>query len=572
MDRIQVMVSAPGVAGRRARDALEGCGLAPVIRAESDLGRVLEALLSRRYECAILGGPTATELLAEAARAASLTPVILLEGPVAETTMADAIAAGAHDLLLPADLNPERMAAAVAGAARVFRAERRAAAAEARRGHQSLYDADTGLPQAPLFFDRLDQALAAARRREVPAAVGVLAIDGLEGAGGGDAAEAKPVLIRAVANRLRLLARQSDTVAHLGDGLFAVLMAPRLGAGGAEAAASRMRDAARRPVPGHGTDVALSVTAGVALFPDHGEDGAVLLRRADLAMRAARRTGSPLAVYDGSDDARGPAVTAGLAAELPAAVRDGSSSYSSPRRPWHRWRCGARKHWSAGGTRATGCSRPRPSCRWRSRRAPSPRSRCTFPSSRWRNRRTGRGAGLDIPVAVNVPAAALADEIFPAAVGEALARHGAGPGDLTVEVTESVVMQDPAAAAEAVVRLGRHGAAVAIDDFGAGFTSLSLLGRLAVSELKIDRSFAQDLAEGGDALVILRSVIELGRSLGLTVVAEGVEDAGAWNLLRRLRCDVKQGYYVSRPLDSAALVRWVRGAEWRRLEEQRVAS
>ena len=169
-----------------------------------------------------------------------------------------------------------------------------------------------------------------------------------------------------------------------------------------------------------------------------------------------------------------------------------------------------------------------------------------------------RRAGLELDLAVNLSAPDILDPDLGDEILKLLRQYQVDSSALVLEITESAVMQDPQAAARNMQLLRIAGIRFSIDDFGTGHSSLSQLSILPVDELKIDRSFIAQAATG--AVTIVTSTIELGHSMGLKVVAEGVEDAAAWNLLRRLGCDYAQGYLISRPLPAAAVPEFVRTA------------
>jgi EAL domain-containing protein (putative c-di-GMP-specific phosphodiesterase class I) len=165
--------------------------------------------------------------------------------------------------------------------------------------------------------------------------------------------------------------------------------------------------------------------------------------------------------------------------------------------------------------------------------------------------------GRRLTVAVNLSALQLQDRQLPDAIAEAIRGHPAGARRLQVELTESAVMADAERALEILGRLNKLGIRLSIDDFGTGYSSLSYLRQLPVQEIKIDRSFVVDLARSDSDAVIVRSIIDLGHNLGLSVVAEGVEEAPALAMLERLGCDLVQGYYLSAPLPPLELSRWL---------------
>ncbi|MDE2220263.1 MAG: EAL domain-containing protein, partial [Gammaproteobacteria bacterium] len=167
-------------------------------------------------------------------------------------------------------------------------------------------------------------------------------------------------------------------------------------------------------------------------------------------------------------------------------------------------------------------------------------------------------AGLDFEVAVNLSAADFADGGLPARVLSLLGQHQVPATRLLLEVTESAIMREPQLAAQVMQQLRTAGVRFAIDDFGTGHSSLAQLHALPVDELKIDRAFVMNLERSASNLAIVRTTIELGHSLGLKVVAEGIETPDVWATLLRLGCDLAQGYYISRPMAAAEVAGWTR--------------
>jgi EAL domain-containing protein (putative c-di-GMP-specific phosphodiesterase class I) len=165
--------------------------------------------------------------------------------------------------------------------------------------------------------------------------------------------------------------------------------------------------------------------------------------------------------------------------------------------------------------------------------------------------------GVTLSVAVNLARRNLLDASFPARVGELLERSGLDPGLLELEITESAMLGEQARVDEVLGRLAALGVRLSIDDFGTGYSSLSHLTRLPIGEIKIDRSFVGTMTHDRNAAVIVRSVVELAKSLRLDVVAEGVETRDVWRRLRRLGCTLAQGEFLSPPLPADALLHWI---------------
>jgi EAL domain-containing protein (putative c-di-GMP-specific phosphodiesterase class I) len=174
---------------------------------------------------------------------------------------------------------------------------------------------------------------------------------------------------------------------------------------------------------------------------------------------------------------------------------------------------------------------------------------------------------LDLDVSVNLSVRSLLDLQLPEGVSALLREFAVDPSRLVLEITESSIMADPIRAADVVDRLSDLGIGLAIDDFGTGYSSLAYLKRLPVSEIKIDKSFVMAMTSEDNDAVIVRSTVDLGQNLGLTVVAEGVETVEMFDELERLGCDIAQGYLLSRPLPPDELTDWA--LEWRSAEEKK---
>jgi EAL domain-containing protein (putative c-di-GMP-specific phosphodiesterase class I) len=169
--------------------------------------------------------------------------------------------------------------------------------------------------------------------------------------------------------------------------------------------------------------------------------------------------------------------------------------------------------------------------------------------------------GRKLTVAVNLSARQLQDRQLPDSIAEAIRGHRASAGRLHIELTESAVMADAERALEILGRLSEMGIKLSIDDFGTGYSSLSYLRQLPVDEIKIDRSFVAEMLHSDSDAVIVRSIIDLGHNLGLTVVAEGVEEEGALAMLTKLGCDLVQGHHLSKPLPPLDLIEWLERRE-----------
>ncbi len=437
----------------------------------------------------------------------------------------------------------------------VLTRSRRETVAQAERNRQqALHDALTGLPNRTLLRQRGDAALSGADA----GTVGLMLIDldrfkevnDTLGHAYGD------VLLQAVADRLRTTVRGSDTVARLGGDEFAILLPSVVDGESARQLAVRALAAMEAPIEVDGVSLDVDASIGIALSGAHGDDVESLLQCADIAMYSAKDRGLGVCVYDASLNDHSPE-RLGLLGQLRRAIDNGELVlHFQPKVALPGARvCGveALVRWAhpQRGLILPGEFIPL------AERTPliRPLTRYVLDAAleqcaRWRD------AGRALGVAVNVSARNLLDEHFVDEVQELLAYRRVPASCLEIEVTESAITADPERARRILGRLAEGGVTLSIDDFGAGYTSLAQLKDLPVHQLKIDRSFVAPMAADPSNALIVRSVVELGHNLGLTTVAEGVEDEATYDRLEAMGCDVAQGYHVCRPMAAEQLEEW----------------
>ena len=416
--------------------------------------------------------------------------------------------------------------------------------------HQALHDGLTGLPNRAMFRE---QVQAAATGPAVSGfAVLLMDLDKFKevndtlGHHNGDR-----VLI-AVAERLRESMRPSDVVARLGGDEFGILLEGVGTPEDATALAERLLEALTRPFDVQGLTLEVGASIGIALFPTHGRDVDTLVQRADVAMYEAKRTYRGSAVYAPEHDSYSPARLA-LVGELRRAIEDGELGVVyQPKVDLRtgrivgaealvRWRHPVRGDVPADEfvpiAEHTGLLRPL---------TLDVLDRALAACARW------RADGDPLVVAVNLSVRNLLDTELPTDVARLLDRHGLPAEALELEITESALIADPARTKVGLTRLRDLGVGIAIDDYGTGYSSLAYIRRMPVTVLKIDKSFVMGMASDENDGVIVRSTIDLGRNLGLAVVAEGVEDAETCARLLEYGCAIGQGFYFGRPMSDRA--------------------
>jgi len=364
-------------------------------------------------------------------------------------------------------------------------------------------------------------------------------------------------VLREVAHRLRQNVSANDTVARLGEAQYLVIV-PGCTAERSLLYAEQLAGLIHAGFHVAGVGLELHVACGVCLLPDHGRTTEELLQRAQVALEDAHDASSHVAMYrPGQDDAHRRRLT--LITDLRAAI-DGDQ-LSLVYQPLVTMAARTVRSLEAL-VRWThpqlGAVSPAEFVPLAERTGGSRRLTDWVLKTAIRQMGLWHEEGLDVHLAVNLSASDILDPGLGDQILALLRSHSVHPTALLLEITESAVMLDPQGAARNMQLLRIAGVRFAIDDFGTGHSSLSQLSLLPVDELKIDRSLIRQAVEGN--VTIVTSTIELGHSMGLKVVAEGVEDAEAWGLLRRLGCDFAQGYLISRPLPVGEVAPFVRQA------------
>jgi diguanylate cyclase (GGDEF)-like protein/PAS domain S-box-containing protein len=423
-------------------------------------------------------------------------------------------------------------------------------------GHQALHDALTGLPNRALFADRMNQAIASAERAGEPRGVLMLDLNGFKQVNDTLGRDRGDTVLREVSRRLCATLRETDTVARLGGDEFAVLLDGASDLPAVATAAWKIQQACEAPFVISAEVVRLSTSVGIALFPEHGSSTADLLHRADLAMYDAKRSGNSYAVFDAAQEKQMAHSLALLADLRECVARDELVVHYQPLvdlatrettgvEALVRWRHPKQ-----------GLLQPR------SFLPQAERTPLMEPLTRWvlndalRQQQTWRGEGVDLTVAVNISARTLQPNgDLPDTVAELAGIWGSAPDRLTLELTESTLIEP--AAPDVLARLHEMGGKVSVDDFGTGYSSLAYLQNLPVDQLKLDQSFVLNLATVPGDAVIVRSTIDLAHNLGMTVVAEGVEDENTLDILAQYGCDSAQGHLFSRALTVEELTPWL---------------
>ena len=414
--------------------------------------------------------------------------------------------------------------------------------------HLAMHDALTDLPNRNLFHDRAQQAILAAKRDESLVGLLILDLDRFKEVNDTLGHQSGDLLLQEVATRLRSRMRESDSVARLGGDEYGLLLPGIRSTADAVVIADEVRTLLRTSVLLQGITLELDVSVGIAVYPDHGDDVDTLMQRADVAMYVAKKDHSGCELYAAARDDYSPGRLA-LASELRRALDEHELIlHYQPQVELASGRIVAAEalvRWLHPNEGLLGPDQFVPL----SETTGQIRELTLYVLNAALDQlRTWRTSGLDLRIAVNLSARDLVDLTFPATVAQMLAARDLPADRLELEITESVILADPMRARAILNQLSEIGVRLAIDDYGSGYSSLGYLKRLPVSTIKIDRSFVMNMEHDNNDTVIVRSTIDLGRNLGLRVVAEGVETQTARDQLAALECDYAQGYFLSRPL------------------------
>ncbi|WP_157410922.1 putative bifunctional diguanylate cyclase/phosphodiesterase [Actinoplanes rectilineatus] len=437
------------------------------------------------------------------------------------------------------------------------RTERQAADNDYRASHDGL----TGLANRRLLGEGIDQAITGADLEGHGVGLLLLDLNRFKEVNDTLGHHSGDLLLIEVARRLRASSRPTDLVARLGGDEFAILL-PLIGA------AEDLPDIAHRvltdlcgPAEIGGLAVDITGSIGFAFYPGQSSNAEELLQHADIAMYHAKRNHLGAAPYDAEND-RNSFEQLTLLADLRGAIdRDELELHYQPKirvggggvagvEALVRWRHPSR------GLLGPGAFVP-----------DAEQSDLMVPLTEavlhlaLRQQRTWREGGLDLPVAVNIGAACLREPGFPGRIADLLALYGAVDGQLTLEITETVLINDPKAVALALGSIRRQGVRVSIDDFGVGYSSMSYLQSMPLDELKIDRKFTMEIRSTDRGRAIVGAIVELAHALGLSVVVEGVEDQETLTEIGELGCELAQGYLMCRPLPAAEIPGWI--SAWR---------
>jgi len=431
--------------------------------------------------------------------------------------------------------------------------------AEQRIAHMAHHDALTGLPNRVLLRDRIQQAIAQAHRNQAQLAVLFIDLDRFKNINDSLGHQLGDRLLQSVASRILACVREGDTVSRVGGDEFVIVIPSLESSADASAVASKILEVLGNAFHLQGNDLHVAASIGISLYPGDGADAETLMRNADTAMYFAKDSGRGNFQYF----TQHMNVAAQQRLTLENALRRAieNREFELHYQPLHDLR-----DRSITGVEAL--------IRWNRPDhglvspgefiAVAEDSGLIVPIGEWvlrealRQARAWHAEGRPLRMAVNVSANQLARPSFADRLRRLLEETGVDPSLVELEVTEGVIVEGAGEAREAIDQIAALGVGIAIDDFGTGYSGLAYLKRLPIDTVKIDQSFVRDLTIDPDDAAIVTAIVAMARSLGVDVIAEGVETEEQVAELKRLGCFRAQGYLLSRPMPAAAITRLLR--------------
>jgi diguanylate cyclase (GGDEF)-like protein len=422
--------------------------------------------------------------------------------------------------------------------------------------HLALHDALTGLPNRALLADRFEHALRCAERSGTSVGLLLLDLDRFKEVNDTFGHHYGDELLCQIGPRLAGVLRGADTVARLGGDEFAVLVPDLHQVGDATTLAMSLLAALSIPFNVEGVDMDVEASIGVVISGEHGQDAVTLMQHADIAMYVAKEQHLGVFAYDPTVNGHS-ATKLAMVGDLRRALdRHELVLYYQPK-------VSISTGELVGAEALVRWQHPELGLVFPDDFIPlAERTGLINPLTRYvldsalAQARVWFDDGRPVPIAVNLSARNLHDDALPGVVAGLLATHDVPAHLLELEVTESAIMIDPERATQIMRSLSALGIRISLDDFGAGYTSLSQLTNMPIDEIKIDRQFVMAMAENPSNALIVSSVVDLGHNLGMTLVAEGVETDHDLSALAGFGCDIAQGYLLSRPVPVAAFNAW----------------
>jgi diguanylate cyclase len=485
-------------------------------------------------------------------------PIIMITGTGDERLIVEAMRSGVYDYINKNELNVQHLSAVIAAGLRWAELEQKLRESHKKIEYLSMYDELTNMPNRHLFFDRLDQARLFSIRQDTSFAILMMDLNLFKEVNDTFGHAAGDDLLKQVGQRIKDLTRNTDTVARLGGDEFAGIINDVSTHEEVLTVVNKILDAVGAPFMIEGQMVSIGISIGIAFFPSTDIDAQSLLAKADSAMYLAKTSSRSFEFYDEKVNAKQHSTLMSISGHIGAALKN--KEFTLMYQPQINLIDGS-------------CCGVEALARWKSPilGSVSPTEfihvaerssvivemsyilfdMAIMQAAEWYH------LGLKIPVSVNMSVKMLDTENLVINIMQLLVRHNLPPELLTIEITETALLSNPANAAIIINELSETGIQISIDDFGTGYTSFKYLRQFMFNELKIDQLFVSFLEKNTRDASIIKSFISLSEGFKITLIAEGVEDLDRLLLLKEMGCARAQGYFISRPMNGDALPGWL---------------
>lgn len=530
---------------------------------EADSGESAKKALSEElFDCVLLdqrlGDMDGTEVISMInADGNPPCPVIMITGMGDEKLAVEAMRRGAYDYIRKDNLKAQYLLNIISAGIKWAEVESQLKASQKKLEFLSMYDSLTELPNRQLFLDRLEHALLISRRDKSFFAVLMMDLNLFKEVNDTLGHAAGDELLRVVAQRLKTIARASDTYARIGGDEFAGILYNMRSLEDACKVAEKINAAIQKPFRLQGEIVNVGISIGIALYHGQETDIKSLMAHADSSMYEAKKGSLGYASFSEEDFAKqNPSLM--IASSLAESLHKGEFyMVYQPQVDLVTGECCGVEALARWNSPILGNIPPDVFIKIAERSdVITSLTYATFEMT-FRQAKAWEEAGLLMPISINLSAKLLDKKGLIATIIELLDQYKVHPELLTLEVTETALMTSPQEASITIQQLSDLGIKISIDDFGTGFTSFTHLRHFALNELKIDKLFIKDLKNDGRDSSIVHSFVSLANGFGIKLVAEGVEDAEKLDLLKAAGCSRAQGYWISKPIEGDQIPSWL---------------
>ncbi len=424
--------------------------------------------------------------------------------------------------------------------------------------YTATHDELTGLPNRSLFYDRVEQGILFANKKRSLVSILLIEISNIKEVYDTLGRTSSDQIIKQVSSRLQGIVLGADSIARIDSNLFAILIDDSTGNHETEIMARKIQNVLEPPFIVERLSFAAHTNIGIVHFPEHGEDVDTLVQKAGVALYIASKNKDGFATYDPSYDKHSPRRLT-LMSELRHAIdRSQLELHYQPK-------ISLENNEVYGAESLVRWNHPKHGFISPDEFIPmAERTRMIKPLTLWvlksafQQCAKWRQQGYDFIISVNLSTKDLHDPELPDVISGIAVSTNVNPEWIILEITESSIISQPELTLEILHRLHKMGYKLSIDDYGTGYSSLSYLKKMPLTELKIDRSFVQDMVNSDNDDVIVRATINLAHNLGLQVTAEGIETSEVMEKLKSYQCDIIQGFYISKPLPVSKFDEWIK--------------